>query len=90
MSVRFGLAQEGPATGVDGYVLAGDRASVVAGLHLVPDPDGEVTLRSIERGVGFDNGSTPIAAIALDLMDSLVTRERSAGQHVLSELLGGR
>ncbi len=33
------------------------------------------------------DGVTPLAVIALDLMDSLATRERSAGKRMPGELL---
>ncbi|MGO4143942.1 hypothetical protein AB4Y77_02555 [Paenarthrobacter sp. YAF11_1] len=35
----------------------------------------------------FVDGRAPLAAIAVDLMDSLATRERSAGKRVINELL---
>ncbi|MFJ6453740.1 hypothetical protein [Paenarthrobacter sp. NPDC091669] len=33
------------------------------------------------------DGRAPVAAIAVDLMGSLATRERSAGKRVINELL---
>lgn len=82
---RFGLAS-GQAR-VDGYIGLG-RADFIAGdFALVADPAGEIVLREADLHHVTQDGVTPPAVVALDLMDSLDTRERSAGRRVLDELL---
>lgn len=81
---RFGLA--GSASGVDGYVGPGTSGNIAASLGMVADPQGNVTLREVEFQDALQAGS-PAAAVALDLAESLSTREESAGRRVLEELL---
>lgn len=83
---RFGLASG--QVRVDGYVGKGRVEEIAAELALTADPGGDIVLRAADLKYVSRDGSTPVAAIALDLMDSLATRERSAGERVLNELLG--
>ena len=54
---------------------------------MVEDPDGNAIIHEVDFAEPFADGRAPVAAIAVDLMDSLATRERSAGQRVINELL---
>ncbi|WP_417219801.1 helix-turn-helix domain-containing protein [Arthrobacter sp.] len=86
-ALRFGLA-----TGhrqVDGYVGAGTAEALAKAFALTTDPAGDIVLREADLMYVPSSEVAPIAAIALDLMDSLSTRERSAGERVLDELLDG-
>lgn len=85
---RFGLTT-GHDDGVDGYVDAAHVEALIDAFGLVPDLDeGEVTLRVVsEVSPVLAEGVVPLAAVAVDLMESLSTRERSAGARVLQELL---
>ena len=81
----FGLT-EGAGT-ADGYVMAGDAVRLQEGLGLIDDREGNVTIREVTLNAPFAAGSVPIAAVALDLLESPGTREQSAGRRVLEELL---
>jgi hypothetical protein len=59
---------------------------MAAAFHLEESEDGNVTLREVDFEEGLRNG-VPVAAIALDLTESLATREQSAGRRVLRKLL---
>ncbi|MFE5708092.1 hypothetical protein [Rhodococcus koreensis] len=84
---RFGLSGRGGGA-VDGYVLGDELAGVIETFGLVADGEGEVTLRVVTVLDPFFTTTTlPVAAVAVDLMESLDTRERSAGARVLGELL---
>lgn len=84
---RFGLTT-GFHRDVDCYVLAEYAESVVDAFGLVPDHGGEVTLRVVsEPHPPLASGTVPVAVVAVDLMDSLNPRVRSAGARVLRELL---
>ena len=84
---RFGLAPH--RRDIDGYGLAEDFDGVVANCGLVAEEGsgGNVTVRAVTVPDAFATGRTPVAAVAVDLTDSLDTRERSAGLRVLQELL---
>ena len=84
---RFGLAGGGGF--FDGYAASGDGSKLAAALGMVDDPSGNVTIREASLSEPFAEQITPLAAIAVDLMDSLATRERSAVMRVLEELLNG-
>jgi hypothetical protein len=72
---------------VDGYVLEDDFDNVVEQFGMLSQ-DGDVTLRVVSAlNPFFHTPTLPIAAVAVDLMESLDTRERSAGARVLQELL---
>ena len=87
MAARFGLTSSGPDS-VEGYVLERHLETLTATFGLVPDPVGEITLRAASAAFpALGAGTVPVAAVAVDLMDSLNTRERSAGNRVLQELL---
>lgn len=83
---RFGLVT-GHHNVVDGYVPATHVEAVVDEFGLVPNLDGDVTVRIVSHTPSaLDDGVVPIA-VAVDLMESLSTRERSAGARVLGQLL---
>lgn len=82
---RFGLASG--HTRVDGYVGIGRADSIAADFALTADPAGDIVLREADLNHVTQDGITPLAVVALDLMDSLATRERSAGKRMLAELL---
>ncbi|MBF6213975.1 helix-turn-helix domain-containing protein [Nocardia puris] len=82
---RFELTSE--PTGVDGYVPASELEPLVDHFHLVPDPAGEIALRTTTFESAFLGGHTPWAAVAVDLTESLDTRESRAGHNELTELL---
>lgn len=88
---QFGLAAGGRTT-VDGYVARNLLRDYEDEFFLVADRRGNVLLRSTDTGVhaGADTSGQRMAsetAIALDLADSLNTRERSAGLRVLTDTL---
>ncbi|WP_181405799.1 hypothetical protein [Pseudarthrobacter phenanthrenivorans] len=71
----------------EGYVMAGDAKELADSFGLVEDPKGNAIIHEVELEEPFAGGRAPVAAVAVDLMGSLGTRERSAGQRVLVELL---
>lgn len=71
----------------EGYVMAGDAKTLADSFGLVEDPNGNAIIHEVELEEPFAEGQVPVAAIAVDLMASLATRERSAGQRVIEELL---
>ena len=72
---------------VDGYVRADEFSAVVDALGLVDDPSGDAVVRVIPEGAGYAVDRVLVAAVAVDLCDSLETRESAAGQRVLRRLL---
>lgn len=81
----FGMSGGGGIA--EGYVMAGDAQALADAFGLVEDPDGNAIIHEVEVAEPFADGLAPVAAIAVDLMASLATRERSAGQRVINELL---
>ncbi|WP_069159792.1 helix-turn-helix domain-containing protein [Nocardia altamirensis] len=84
---RLELTSE--TTGVDGYVPATELAALVDHFDLIPDPAGEIVLRATTFEEAFVGGGAPWAAVAVDLTESLNTREHRAGHHELTTLLEG-
>lgn len=80
----FGLARGGSI--LDGYVPTGVADEMAESFNMEKDPNGNVILREVdfEDALSVD---VPIAAIALDLAESLAAREHSAGRSVLEKLL---
>ncbi|WP_167472813.1 helix-turn-helix domain-containing protein [Nocardia arthritidis] len=74
-------------TRVDGYIPTTELATLVDHFHLMSDPAGAVILRATTFEEAFVGGSTPWAAVAVDLTESLDTREHRAGYHELTNLL---
>lgn len=72
----------------DGYVSEGDHAALVRDLGLVPDPEGDVTVRVVPADAGWSVDRVLPAAVAVDLMESLDTREAAAGARALTGMLG--
>ncbi|MFE4542229.1 helix-turn-helix domain-containing protein [Arthrobacter sp. NPDC056727] len=85
MAARFGLSGGGGF--IEGYATAGDGARFAAALGMMEDPAGNTIIREAALTEPFASRRTPVAAVAVDLMDSLATRERSAGTRVIEELL---
>lgn len=82
---RFGLTG---GTGVaEGYALSGDANALRDGYGLIEDQHGNVVIREVASAAPFVGGKVPVAAVALDLLESAGTRERSAGRRVIRELL---
>lgn len=73
--------------GVDGYVRARDLAGVVGGAGLVDDVEGDVIVRVVPDDAGYGVDHIVTAAVAVDLAESLDTRESAAGTRVLEDLL---
>ena len=86
-AARFGLT--GGSGLVEGYVMEGDAQQLASAFGMVEDPDGNAIIREVELADPFAEDHVPLAAVAVDLMGSLSTRERSAGRRVLTELLRG-
>jgi len=83
----FGLAQS-DSDGIDGYLAAERAAELVQRFFLTEDQRGNVTLRLTEGRRG--NGRVAsITTVALDLAESLDTRQRAAGLEVLRRELAG-
>ncbi|OBG81682.1 hypothetical protein A5699_08050 [Mycobacterium sp. E802] len=73
--------------GFDGYVAARDLDDVVTRLGLFDDIAGDVTVRVVPDDAGYAVDRQLVAAVAVDLSESLDTREAAAGERVLEELL---
>jgi len=73
--------------GADGYVRARNFADLVTTLGLIEDRDGDVTVRVVTDNSGYDVDHVLTAAVAVDLAESLDTRESAAGLRVLDDLL---
>lgn len=89
VAARFDLAAGAAAGTLEGYMLQHDVESLASSFVLVPDPSGPATLRAVSDERWLIGKTAPLAAVALDLMDAPGTRQRSAGAHVLHELLAG-
>jgi len=85
MSELFDLAAV--ESGADGYVRARDFAGLTTTLGLVDDSDGDVTVRVVPDDAGYAVDHVLTAAVAVDLAESLDTRESAAGMRVLDDLL---
>lgn len=81
----FGMSGGGGIA--EGYVMAGDAQALANAFGLVEDPDGNAIIHEVELKEPFAEGYAPVAAVAVDLMGSLATRERSAGRRVIDKLL---
>jgi excisionase family DNA binding protein len=81
----FGLS--GGSGIAEGYVMSGDAQSLANAFGLVEDADGNAIIHEVGLEEPFTEGRVPVAAIAVDLMGSLATRERTAGQRVIDKLL---
>lgn len=81
----FGMSGGGGIA--EGYVMAGDARARVDALGMVEDSDGNDIIHEVDFSEPFEEGKAPVAAIAVDLMDSLATRERSAGRRIIDGLL---
>lgn len=72
---------------VDGYLPMSEVELLQARFGLVDDPAGNVTLRGVTVEDAFQDGTTPLAAVVLDLGGSLNTRERAAGLREAATLI---
>jgi excisionase family DNA binding protein len=81
----FGMSGGGGIA--EGYAMAGDAPALADAFGLIEDPEGNAIIHEVELAEPFEGGQTPVAAIAVDLMGSLATRERSAGQRFINEIL---
>lgn len=84
---RFGLAA-GRTDVLEGYLDTVRAPMIVNGLSLVEDPAGNIIMHIVDDGYGFEGSGTPDAAIAVDLMESLNSRERAAGEKMLTGIFG--
>jgi excisionase family DNA binding protein len=84
-AATFGMSGGGGIA--EGYVMAGDAQSLADAFGMVEDPEGNAIIHEVDLAEPFAEGKAPVAAIAVDLMGSLATRERSAGQRVINGLL---
>lgn len=82
---RFGLAA-GRTDVLEGYLDTVRAPMIVDGLSLVEDPAGNVIMHIVDGGYAFEGTDTPDAAIAVDLMESLNSRERAAGKNMLEKI----
>lgn len=82
---RFGLT--GGTGTAEGYARTGDADVLQRAYGLIDDREGNVVIREVTVTGPFGDGKVPIAAIALDLLESPATRERSAGLRVIKELM---
>lgn len=73
--------------GTDGYVRAGDFDSVTRKLGMIRDVSGDVRVRVVPNDAGYAADHLLIAAVAVDLMESLDTRESAAALRMLQGLL---
>ncbi|OIN81526.1 hypothetical protein BRW65_14100 [Mycobacterium paraffinicum] len=72
---------------VEGYVRARDLAGVVGAAGLIDDVGGDVIVRVVPEDAGYAVDHIVTAAVAVDLAESLDTRESAAGIGVLEDLL---
>ena len=63
------------------------RHALVATLGLVEDRDGDVTVRAVPDDSGYAVDHVLTAAVAVDLAESLDTRESAAGVRIVEDLL---
>ncbi|WP_267293220.1 hypothetical protein [Mycobacterium hackensackense] len=73
--------------GADGYVPARDFDAWAMTLGLFDDVDGEMTVRVVPENAGCAVDHVLTSAVAVDLAESLDTRESAAGLRVLGDLL---
>lgn len=73
--------------GSDGYVAASAFPELVTGSGLYDDIEGQVVVRVVPEDAGYTLDHPLIAAVAVDLSESLDTREAAAGERILTELL---
>lgn len=85
MAETFGMT--GGSGIAEGYLMTGDVEALVDSFGLVEDPEGNAIIHEVEVVEPFTEGRAPVASVAVDLMGSLATRERSAGQRVIAQLL---
>lgn len=85
IAARFGLT--GGSGTADGYAQIGHAAALRESYGLIEDREGNVVIREVTVSRAFGEGKVLVAAIALDLLESPATRERSAGRRVIKELL---
>lgn len=85
VAAEFGLT--GGSGLAEGYVMEGDADQLAAALGMVEDPEGNAIIHEVAMTEPFADGRAPLASVAVDLMNSLATRERSAGQRVINGLL---
>ncbi|MFZ2240412.1 MAG: DNA-binding protein [Gordonia amarae] len=85
IATLFGLSTAN--RGTDGYVAnrAFSDLTLVSGLY--HDIEGDVVVRVVPDDAGYDLEHPLIAAVAVDLSESLDTREAAAGERVLGELI---
>ncbi|MHA7269519.1 helix-turn-helix domain-containing protein [Arthrobacter sp. HLT1-20] len=83
---RFGLAA-GRTDVLEGYLDTVRASMIVNGLSLVEDPAGNIIMHIVDDGYAFEGPCTPDAAIAVDLMESLNSRERASGENMLKNIL---
>lgn len=85
LSALFDLT---PVTrGVDGYVRAGEFSALMMTLGIVNDVAGNTVVRVVPDNSGYTVDHVLTAAVAVDLCESLDTRESAAGQRILQKLL---
>jgi excisionase family DNA binding protein len=84
-AATFGMS--GGSGIAEGYVMAGDAQALADAFGMVQDPEGNAIIHEVDLAEPFAEGRAPVAAIAVDLMGSLSTRERSAGHRIISGLL---
>lgn len=85
LSALFDLSPA--ARGTDGYVRAGEFSAMATALGLVDDVAGNTLVRVVPDDAGYALDRVLTAAVAVDLTESLDTRESAAGQRVLQHLL---
>ncbi|WAP51426.1 helix-turn-helix domain-containing protein [Arthrobacter sp. ATA002] len=85
LAERFGLT--GGAAVAEGYALVGDANALRDAYGLIENQQGNVVIREVASSAPFAGGKVPLAAVALDLLESAGTRERSAGRRVIQEML---
>lgn len=85
LSALFELAPVG--RGIDGYISASEFSAVVTALGLVEDVAGNTVVRVVPDDAAYAVDRILTAAVAVDLSESLDTRESAAGQRVLQRLL---
>ncbi|GAA1193369.1 hypothetical protein GCM10009632_10450 [Mycolicibacterium alvei] len=73
--------------GSDGYVAARHFDDMVTNLGLFDDIEGDIVVRVVPDDAGYAVDRPLIAAVAVDLSESLDTREAAAGERVLDDLL---
>jgi hypothetical protein len=77
-----------PTNRLDGYCTTSEQESLVSGFFMVPDVNGNTTLRICNFSpIESWSKTMPLAVVAADLTQSIEARERAIGLELLDVLI---